>query len=95
MSRQISYSYIYYLQAVKQGKFVIPHAKFKLKDKEYFSDSLHIEVTGNLTQNQAGVTGNNNSTDNTIVEYTGSEIFVTLSINRKEVYQSEHIVATV
>ena len=95
MSRQISYSYIYYLQAVKEGKLVIPPAKFKLKDKEYFSDSLRIEVTGNITQNPAGVTGNNNSKDNTIVEYTGSEIFVILSINRKEVYQSEHIVATV
>jgi len=95
MSHQISYSYIYYLQAIKEGKFVIPPAKFKLKNKEYFSDSLHIEVASNTAQKQTGTTGNNNTTDNTIVEYTGSEIFVTLSVNRKEVYQSEHIVATV
>jgi hypothetical protein len=95
MSHQISYSYVYYLQAVNEGKFVIPPAKFKLKNKEYFSDSLHIEVRGSSSQNQAGATGNNNPGDNTVVEYTGSEIFVTLSLDRKEVYQSEHIVATV
>jgi hypothetical protein len=95
MSHQISYSYIYYLQAVKEGKFVIPPAKFKLKNKEYLSDSLHIEVATSSAQKQTGAAGNNNLSDNTIVEYTGSEIFVTLSLNRKEVYQSEHIVATV
>jgi hypothetical protein len=94
MSHQISYSYIYYLQAVKEGKFVIPPAKFKLKNKEFFSDSLHIEVSNNPAQKQ-GTAGNNATTDNTVVEYSGSEIFVTLSVNRKEVYQSEHIVATV
>jgi hypothetical protein len=95
MSHQISYSYIYYLQAIKEGKYVIPPAKFKLKSKEYFSDSLHIEVVNNSAQNQAGTSGNSKPADNTVVEYTGSDIFVTLSVNRKEVYQSEHIVATV
>ena len=95
MTHQISYSYIYYLQAVKEGRYVIPPAKFKLKSKEYFSDSLRIEVTGSTAQKQSGTTGAGNATDNTIVEYTGSDVFVNLSVNRKEVYQSEPIVATI
>ena len=95
MSSQVSYSYIYYLQSIKEGKFVIPPAKFKLKNKEYFSDSLRIEVTGSSSQPQTGQAGNNKSTDNTVTEYTGSEIFVNLSLNRKEVYLGEHISATV
>ena len=95
MSSQVSYSYIYYLQAIKDGKFVIPPAKFKLKNKEFFSDSLHIEVISNASQKPTGANANNASTDNTVVEYAGSEIFVTLSLNRSEVYLGEHIAATV
>jgi hypothetical protein len=93
MSSQVSYSYVYYLQAIKEGKFVIPPAKFKLKNKEFFSDSLRIEVSGSLAQKQAS--GNSGLADNTVVEYTGSEIFVTLTLNRKEVYLGEYIAATV
>jgi hypothetical protein len=33
MSTQTSYSYVYYLQAVKEGKFVIAPATFTLKSK--------------------------------------------------------------
>ena len=46
MSNETTYSYVYYLQAVKEGKFVIAPAVFKLKNKEYRSDSMNIEVVG-------------------------------------------------
>lgn len=78
MSHQTSYTYVYFLQAVKEGKYVIPPATFTLKNKTYASDSMYIEVTG-----KSGV------------ESSGSDIFVNLSLNRKEVYLGEHIVATV
>ena len=44
VSRESSYTYVYYLQATKEGKFVIAPAKFTLKNKTYSSDSLRIEV---------------------------------------------------
>ena len=44
MSQETSYSYVYYLQAMNPGKFVIPPATFRYKNKDYRSDSLHIEV---------------------------------------------------
>ncbi|MEI8225683.1 MAG: BatD family protein, partial [Bacteroidota bacterium] len=46
MSHQTSYTYVYFLQAVKEGKYVIPPATFTLKNKTYASDSMYIEVTG-------------------------------------------------
>src|SRR5450759_349478 len=42
MSNSTSYSYVYYLQAVKEGKFVLAPATFKYKGKTYSSDSMHI-----------------------------------------------------
>ena len=48
MSHQTSYTYVYYLQAVKEGKFVISPAIFTLKNKTYASDSMHIEVVRQL-----------------------------------------------
>ncbi len=93
MSSQISYSYTYFLQAVKEGKFVIPPAVFTLKNKEYRSDSMHIEVVANASQVQKG-TGNNNA-ENSGVSSSSGEIFVNIIVNRKEVFIGEPIVATV
>jgi hypothetical protein len=94
MSSQVTYSYTYYLQATNAGKYVIPPATFKLKNKEYHSDSMNIEVTGS-PQQQTGSSGNKASTENSVAEYNGSEIFVNLSLDRKEVFLGEHITTTV
>jgi hypothetical protein len=40
ISTETSYSYVYYLQALKEGKFVIPPATFTFKNKSYYSDSI-------------------------------------------------------
>jgi hypothetical protein len=95
MSNSTSYSYVYYLQAVKEGKFVISPAVFTLKNKTYSSDSMHIEVVGNSSQKQNISAGTNAATDDSGVESSGRDIFINLSINRKEVYLGEYIVATV
>ena len=95
VSNQTSYSYVYYLQAVKEGKFVISPAIFTLKNKEYRSDSLHIEVTGSSSQQPNAPTGNKAANDNSGVESAGGDIFVNLSLDRKEVYLGEPILATV
>jgi hypothetical protein len=93
MSTRISYSYVYYLQAMKAGTFVIPPAVFAYKGKEYRTDSMRIEVTGSGAQgkNQAG---KNNGKENSDVDGSG-ELFVNMSVNRKDVYVGEPILATV
>ena len=91
VSRQVSYSYVYYLQATKEGTFVIPPAVFDLKGKEYKSDSLKIEVVANSSQ--AG--SKNSNPGNSGVSSSSGDLFVNLGVNRKEVYVGEPVMATV
>ncbi|MCE5347567.1 MAG: BatD family protein [Bacteroidales bacterium] len=95
MSQETSYSYVYYLQADNEGKFVIPPATFTLKHKTYVSDEMNIEVVGSSAQKQNNAAGANNSGDESEPEQSGNDIFVNLSLDRKELYLGEHIVATV
>jgi hypothetical protein len=91
LSREVSYSYIYYFQAMNPGKYSIPPATFKYKNKEYKSDSLSIEVlkNGASQPSTSGNTSNNASTG------SGSDLFIRLNLDRNEVYLGEHIVASV
>ncbi len=93
ISRHVTYSYVYYLQATKEGKFVIPPAVFTLKGKEYRSDSMRIEVVANASQ-AATQPGNTTGEGNAGVN-TSSDLFVNLGLNRKEVYVGEPVLATV
>lgn len=92
ISRQVSYSYVYYLQATKEGKFVIPPAVFTLKGREYRSDSLRIEVAANSSQ-PASSQGNEQTNQGT--GSSSGELFVNLGLNRREVYVGEPVLATV
>jgi hypothetical protein len=89
-SHEISYTYVYYLQAVREGKYTIPPAVFTLKNKTWSSDSLHIEVTNSNVQPRA-----NAEQSGTNPETNGKDIFLDLSLNRKDVYIGEYIVATI
>jgi hypothetical protein len=95
MSHETSYSYVYYLQAVSEGKFVIPPATFKLKNKTYSSDSLYIEVTGSGNQKQAAARTPGAANNESDVETSGRDMFVNLSVNRREILLGEPVVATV
>jgi hypothetical protein len=95
VSNETSYSYVYYLQAVKEGKFVILPATFTLKNKTYSSDSMHIEVVSSTSQKQNIIAGSNTSTNEPEVESSGKDLFINLSVNRKEILLGEPIVATV
>jgi hypothetical protein len=95
MSNQTSYSYVYYLQAVNEGKFVIAPANFTLKNKTYSSDSLNIEVIGGTSQKQGRTQGNTDTGIDSEVEPSGRSLFINLSVNRKEVFIGEPVVATV
>jgi hypothetical protein len=59
MTHETSYTYIYFLQAINEGKFVIPPAVFTLKNKTYTSDSLRIEVVGSGSQSKNVQAGGN------------------------------------
>ncbi|MGE5420478.1 MAG: BatD family protein [Chloroflexota bacterium] len=92
ISRQVSYSYVYYLQATKEGKFVIPPAIFSLKGKEYKSDSMRIEVVWNASQATSSSSKND---QNAGVSSSSGDLFVNLGLNRREVYAGEPVLATV
>lgn len=101
MSNQTSYSYVYYLQAVKEGKFTIAPAVFIYKNKKYVSDSLRVEVVGtgggSAGTQKRGTTSANNAVsgeDEPEVETGGSDLFVNLALSRREVYIGEPIAAT-
>jgi hypothetical protein len=95
MTQETSYTYVYYLQAVKEGKYVLAPAVYTFKNKTYTTDSLRIEVVGNSAQKQSAQPGSGISDEVQNVESAGNDIFVNLSLSRKEVYLGEFIVATV
>ena len=95
MTRQTSYSYTYFLQALKEGKYTLNPAVFTLKNQAYTSDSIHIEVIGNASQQQVNPQGGNNITDKPDMNSGGGDVFVNLSLNRKEIFLGEHVAATI
>ena len=95
MTHETSYSYVYYLQAVNEGKFVIPPASVTIKNRTYYSDSLRIEVVGGAVQQPVTRSGGNTGQDNTQVSASRGEIFLDLSVSRRDLYIGEHLVATV
>jgi hypothetical protein len=95
VSQQTSYTYVYFLQAIKDGRFVIPPASIKVKNKEYFSDSLYIEVIKDQNASQSARGDAAETGENTVDQPAGSDLYIKLILNRTEVYQGEHIVATV
>ena len=94
MSNSTNYTYIYYLQAVNEGRFVIPPAVFTLKNKTYVSDSLYIEVTGS-SSGQAAASVPGAGTGEQEAQPAGNDIYVNLILSRREIYIGEPIVATV
>jgi hypothetical protein len=97
ISRQTSYSYIYYLQADKEGTFIIPPAVFTYKNKEYKSEQMRIEVVAGSpsTSSRSSSSSRGSASDNISETIPEGELFVNVYLNRKEVYLGEPILATV
>lgn len=95
VTKSESFAYIYFLQALTEGVFVIPPAKYTLKNKNYFSDSLNIEVIANAAQNQNQSANGSASSDNSDIGSAGDDVFVNLSVNRKDVYIGEYVTVLV
>ncbi|NSW94051.1 MAG: protein BatD [Bacteroidales bacterium] len=97
ITRETKYTYVYYLQAVKEGKYVIGPGKLTLKNKTFSSDSARIEVISGTSARrqppaQQAVPGKDEADQNIA---TDEEIFVRINLNKRDVYLGEHIVATV
>jgi hypothetical protein len=92
-SHQIANSFTYYLQAVNAGKFEIPPATYTLKGKTYKSEPVRIEVVAGASQpQQNNQPANNNAPQaSSRPEYAGTDIFLELQMNKKEVYLGEAI----
>ncbi|MGQ1909266.1 BatD family protein [Marinifilum sp. RC60d5] len=93
-SSATSYTYTYVLLAEKEGKFTINPAKIKVKDYNFTSNSLNIEVvkTNNKTQNTQSSQKQSRTSENKI---TQANLFVKVNVDRKSVYMGEHVVATI
>ncbi len=94
VTSNISNTYTFYLQATKEGKFTIPAARYRLKNDEYISEAVEIEVVSegqavNRSADQAarpeGEAGQGVSS---------SDLYVRLLVNKREVYIGEHLVAS-
>lgn len=96
ISHQTTNSFVYYLQALNTGKFVIPPATYTLKGKTYQSEPMNIEVVkgSNPNQQSAQPQGNVKKSDSE-VQNAGGDMFIDLNLSRKDVYIGEGIVATV
>jgi len=93
-SQQTSYTYTYYFQADRQGKYVIAPASIRIKNKDYYSDSVRIEIVNSANTG----TTNHNSDQNMKVaadqQLSGSDLYIRLLVNRTDIYQGEYLVAT-
>lgn len=95
MSKETSYSYVFYLQAMKAGKYVIAPAIFTYKNKEYKSDSIYIEVIKDGSARQANQKADGSDQTTTEERVPASDLFIRLILDRNEVLLGEHITATV
>ena len=94
ITSETTYTYVYYLQALKEGKYVIPPAAISIKNKAYYSDSLRIEVIGSgSTSQNAAAPGRSENQEQ--VEETGDDIFVNLSLDKRNVFIGEPIGVTI
>jgi hypothetical protein len=94
INREAKYTYTYYLQAVKEGKYVISPASVTIKNKTYSSDSLRITVTGGGSAGQSNAVPGTGATNDEIEE-TGDDVFVNLTVDRRNVFIGEPVSVTV
>jgi hypothetical protein len=90
-----TYQFTYFFRALKEGKFSIPPATAKIKNKTYQSNAANIEViagTGQAKQQTPGTPGSESAQS----EVAGDkDIFVSLILDKKTAYLGEQIMATV
>jgi hypothetical protein len=90
---ETSYSYIFYLQATKEGIFTIPPAKYLKGGKTYQSDPAEIEVIKDASGRSGAAQGEQQSETDQAAGDT--DMFVKVLLSKREVFVGEPVVATV
>lgn len=88
VTSETTYSYVFYIQALREGKYTIPAASYTKGGKTYSSKDLQIEVIKEESSRVATGTTQDASASN-------AEMYVKVILNKREVYLGEPIAATV
>lgn len=94
VSREVKYTYSYYLQAMKEGKYVIPPASVIIKNKTYSSDSIRIEVAGGNSSRQGAAITEDDISDADLGD-SDEDVFVNLTVDKRNVFVGEPLSVTV
>lgn len=98
VSQQIKNSFTYYLQATREGKFLIEPAVYKEKKDEYKSRSINIEVVSADQKEKAEASTSDDkgqtSTSPQTNRVSAADLYVRLLVNRNKVTMGEAVVAT-
>lgn len=89
-----TYSYTYYLRAIKAGKFNLGPATAKIKNKSVQSNTLSIEVVGG-GQSAPGSKSQPSQSSPSAQSTSSDDVFVRLILSKREAYVGEQILATV
>jgi hypothetical protein len=89
-----TYSYTYYLRAVKAGKFNLGPATAKIKNKSIQSNPVLIEVVAGGQSTPGSNVQPSHSSEGAQAAST-DDVFVRLILNKREAYVGEQILATV
>ncbi len=88
VSRTVSFTYV--LKPNKEGTLTIDPATIVVNGKTVSSNSLTIEVVKGDAQNQSG----KQEQGQDVYAQISDNVFVKLTVNKKEVYQGEQVIAT-
>ncbi len=90
-----TWTYTYFFRAVKEGKFTIPPATVKIKNKTFPSNAVTIEIVKGReqapSQGQPVSTQGSAQTGN----ISDKDLFVSVILDKKEAYIGEQIMATI
>ena len=95
MIQSFSYTYTYILQATKKGKFTIDPAQVIVNRKQYKSNSLTIEVIEGTSPDASKQSVPSSRENQAVPDISNKDLFVRVLTNKRNVYQDEHIVATI
>lgn len=98
-SSSASTTYTYILSPKKEGTFVIPGAVVTVDGRKYRSQSVRVQVVKGSGRASGGVPaggggGGNAAPVKTSGPVSGSDLFITTSTNKTEVYEQEPILLT-
>ena len=95
ITRSVSYTYTYVLQATKEGNYTIPPAQVSIKKKTHESNPLKIEVVKGTAPTQPVTRHPSDKSPGEVVNVNKEDLFIRVLVNKREVYLGEHIIATV